>query len=223
MPAAVAAEPECPPLSAVRRGTLVVLAAVAYWVGLGPTRLLLGAVLDAFGNPPYAGLWVLIPHVLLYSTPAALFSLAAWMLLVRARWLPAPVVGGRPGVLRWGLAGGAVAIALSLAYVLASGGTVHPPRVDPWLMAGNLFSNFYEELVFRGFVLAALTAALGFWPAAIVSSVAFGSLHTQYPLAMQALVAGVGLIFCIARRGAGSLLAPYLAHTLLDWILDPIL
>ena len=35
----------------------------------------------------------------------------------------------------------------------------------------------YEEFVFRGFLLAALTAVFGFWPAAILSSLAFGAAY----------------------------------------------
>ena len=100
---------------------------------------------------------------------------------------------------------------------------MHAPTVDPWLMAGNLFSNFFEELIFRGFILVALAAALGFWPAAILSSIGFGAVHTQFPLELQSLIGLVGLVWCIIAARAKSILAPYISHMLLDWVADPIL
>lgn len=207
-----------------RRLALIGFAAAAYLIGLWPTRFVLGVGLDAFGNPPYRGVGILIPHALFYSTLPAIFCLAAWSILARQRWLP-PMSFSRSGrrVLVWGAAGGVLAIAVTLGYVFGTGGTTHAPEIDPWLMAGNVVSNFYEELIFRGFILVALSTALGFWPAAILSSLAFGSVHTQFPLELQALVGLLGFVWSLGARYARSLLAPYLSHMLLDWVVDPIL
>jgi membrane protease YdiL (CAAX protease family) len=125
----------------------------------------------------------------------------------------------------WGLSVGLLSIALLVAFFFATGqaGAFHAPRVNPWIATANVFSNFYEEYVFRGFILAALTAALGFWPAAILSGLAFGATHAQYPLSLQALIAAIALLWAWAGKRGGGLLAPYTAHMTLDWLIDPIL
>ena len=132
---------------------------------------------------------------------------------------------GSGAALAWGVGAGLVSIAVLVGFFLATGqaGAFHAPRVDPWLAAANIFSNFYEEYVFRGFILVALTAALGFWPAALLSSVAFGATHAQYPLELQALIAVLALLWAWAGKKGDGLLAPYAAHMTLDWLIDPVL
>lgn len=125
----------------------------------------------------------------------------------------------------WGLVAGLLSIGIVVAFFYATGqeGAFHEPRPKPWVAAGNIFSNFYEEFVFRGFILVALAAAIGFWPAAIVSSLAFGATHTQYPLSLQALIAVTSLLWAWVTKRTGDLMAPYLAHMTLDLVVDPIL
>jgi membrane protease YdiL (CAAX protease family) len=125
----------------------------------------------------------------------------------------------------WGLGAGLLSIAVLVAFFFATGqaGAFHAPRIDPWIATANIFSNSYEEYVFRGFILMALSAALGFWPAAILSSIAFGATHTQYPLALQGLIAALALLWAWAGQRGGGLLAPYTAHMTLDWLIDPVL
>lgn len=213
------------PLSLGKRAALVALAICAFLVGLWPTWFVRDAVLTQLGMPAYEGVWILIPHALLYSTLAAAFCAIVWLLLVRARWLAPPsfAISGRAFI--WGLIGGVLAIAITIGTLYATGqaGAFHEPRVDPWLMAGNAFSNFFEEFIFRGFILAALVAAFGFWPAAIVSSIAFGAVHSQYPLELQVLVGAVGFVWCVVLSRAKSLIAPYVSHMTLDWLIDPVL
>ena len=211
--------------SIAQRATLVLLAGAAYAVGLWPTWSVRDAALAQFGFPAYEGVWILIPHAFLYSTLAAIFCVITWLLLHRARWLDAPSFALTGRVALWGLLGGVAALSITFGVIYATGqgGAVHAPTVDPWLMAGNLFSNFFEELIFRGFILVALTAALGFWPAAILSSIGFGAVHTQFPLELQILIGLVGLVWCFIASRAKSLLAPYISHMLLDWVADPIL
>lgn len=209
----------------MRRALLLVLAAGVFAIGLWPTWYVRDAVLGAFGAPKYEGVWILVPHALLYSTLSALAALAVWRWLARARWLSPPSLAFSWGVATWGVLGGIVVIAITVValHALGHGGAFHAPRVDPWLMAGNAFSNFFEELIFRGFLLAALVAALGFWPAAILSSIAFGAVHTQFPLEIKVLVGVAGFVWCLVAVRARSLLAPYISHMTLDWLIDPFL
>jgi membrane protease YdiL (CAAX protease family) len=122
----------------------------------------------------------------------------------------------------WGLMGGIVSAVAALGiFTGLKLGAIHAAHFDPWIATANLFSNFYEEFVFRGFLLAALTAVFGFWPAAILSSVAFGATHAQYPLVLQAIISVFGLAWCWIVRRTGSAWSAWIAHMGLDWIVDP--
>lgn len=208
-----------------QRGLLLAAATSAYLVGFWPSWRVRDLALGAFDNPPYEGVWILIPHLFLYSTLQALVCVALWSVLARRGWMPALRLSPGKPALGWGLAAGLASAATVVAFFLAIGqaGAFHAPRVNAWLAVANVFSNFYEEYVFRGFILAALTAALGFWPAALLSSLAFGATHTQYPLALQALIAVLAVLWAWVARRSANLLAPYTAHMTLDWLVDPIL
>src|SRR5262249_43356371 len=149
-------------MSLTRRGALIIVAAAAYAMGFWPSWWVRDVGLGAFHNPPYEGVWILIPHLFLYTTFQALFCLAAWTVLARLQWMPALKLSPRLSTFGWGLGVGAVSIAILVAFFFATGqaGAFHAPRVNPWITGANIFSNFYEEYVFRGFILAALTAAL---------------------------------------------------------------
>ena len=206
----------------VKKVAILMIAAGAYAVGFWPSWWLRDAVLEAFGNPAYAGAWILIPHVFLYSTLSALICLVLWLAMIQVKWLePMPVAFSRSVVI-WGLIGGGVsAVAAFGAFAALQPGAVHAAQFNPWVAAANLFSNFYEEFVFRGFLLAALTAVFGFWPAAILSSVAFGATHAQYPLEFQAMIAVFGLLWCWIVRRTGSIWSAWITHMSLDWVVDP--
>ena len=66
----------------------------------------------------------------------------------------------------------------------------------------------YEEFTFRGYPQFALTQAAGFWPAALLLSIAFGLVHRGNPGESKLGLAGVmlvGLFWCLTLRRTGSL------------------
>ena len=145
---------------------------------------------------------------------------------VRARILPAPRLGWPTArQLGAGVVGGILALIATVVfvYVLFPPNTVHWIDPVPWKIAGNVFSNFYEEFVYRGFMLVALGAAIGFWPAAIITSAMWGYTHNQYPLSLQALIMAVGVYFSWLMRKAQSLWTPYAAHMVLDIVGDSLI
>lgn len=177
-------------------------------------------------NPPYAGFrGKFLPHALLYSTVTAAVSAILWLILAQARLLSAIPLGRGHRLLLYAMLGAIIAMATTLALVLAlpSLGTVRWIGFDAWGIAGNVFSNFYEEFVFRGFILAGLTAVIGFWPAAIVSSGLWAAQHTQYPLVLRAVIGGIGIVWCWIRLRARTLWAPYLSHEITDTVLDALI
>src|SRR5215471_3865738 len=92
----------------IKKVALLMIAAGAYAVGFWPSWWVRDAVLKAFGKPAYAGVWILIPHVFLYTTLSALTCLVLWLALIRLRCLePIPLAMSRSVVI-WGLQGGIV-------------------------------------------------------------------------------------------------------------------
>jgi CAAX protease family protein len=68
--------------------------------------------------------------------------------------------------------------------------------------------GLYEEFAFRGYVQFTLSQATGFWPAALLLSIAFGYVHRTNPGESTVGVAGVmlaGLFWCLTLRRTGNL------------------
>lgn len=213
----------------MKRRALVLLCAVAaYATYFAPSSRLRDGVRTLCGCPAYAGPWLALEHLLLDSTLTALSCATVWTLLARAGWMP-PLADtlrlARPRrILFWGVVGGLSALAAGIG-MMAIAAPEELGYIPPsgWKILGNLFSNFYEELIYRAFLVTALEVALGsFWAAAALSSFAFGYAHAQYPVPLRALIGASGLLWCWTRRRTGSLWTPYLSHELLDVIGDSL-
>jgi membrane protease YdiL (CAAX protease family) len=80
--------------------------------------------------------------------------------------------------------------------------------------------GFREEFLYRGYGLATLGAQIGFWPAAVVSSVWFVSTHSgnsgENVLGLAA-VGLFGLFACQLLRRTGNLWLPIGFHAVWDW------
>lgn len=212
-------------MSPISRLIVLFCAALAlaslYW----PSEWLRNHVLEEFGNPKYEGVWILIPHVFLYTTLAAVVSAVLWVVLTAAGLLPAMPFRFNFDVTLWGVAAGVGGLAVALGYFafFYPPGTLHYIEPKLWSIAGNVFSNFYEEFLYRGFLLVALTAVFGFWPAALITSVAFGASHVQYPVDLRAMISVVGFGWAVAARQSNSIWAPYIGHMLLDVVGDSLI
>src|SRR5262245_49427500 len=130
----------------------------------------------------------------------------------------------------------AIFLVLTVAIGAAVGGTFgfHPyfPK-----MAGDLVSNMYEEIVYRGLMFSAFygVVAAASFPLAgkvhrastivgtIGSCAVFAVGHEQYPVALRVVVGVVAIVFAYPWIAARSLWAPWIPHTLGDVIGDTIL
>jgi membrane protease YdiL (CAAX protease family) len=86
--------------------------------------------------------------------------------------------------------------------------------------AAFLTVAFFEETAFRGYLLFTLTSGIGFWPAAIVTSLVFGGIHLGNggeSYVGAAAAGGIGMFFCILVRKGGNLWAAIGFHAAWDW------
>jgi len=83
-----------------------------------------------------------------------------------------------------------------------------------------LFVGLFEEFLLRGYSQFTLARGMGFWPAAIALSCAFGLIHLrnggeQWPGLLAA--AFIGLFFCLTLRRTGTLWFAVGFHAAWDW------
>jgi len=111
----------------------------------------------------------------------------------------------------WGIA---TISALMLVIRMLGGyslGTLDLPPTDvaryalEWLGAFFLV-GVYEEFFFRGYLQFTLTSGIGFWPSAVLLSLAFGAVHLRNPGegpvgALSVFVTGMFLCFTLRRTG----------------------
>ena len=83
-----------------------------------------------------------------------------------------------------------------------------------------LLVGLFEEFTMRGYSQFILSKGIGFWPAAILLSAAFGAFHlrNEGETWMGALGAAlIGLFFCLTLRRTGNLWFAVGMHTSWDW------
>ncbi len=159
----------------------------------------------------------------------------------RAKVREVPAVWGArwPAALGWGVAFGALAAGLGIAYLQAVHGlglleeAARPARrggvlsLGAWMLPlGVLAAPLFEEFIFRGLVFRGLRRSMRLLPAAVASAAVFAIVHP--PLAMLP-VFGLGLVAAWAYERSGLLLAPMLVHAVYNaaviggqaWLVGP--
>jgi hypothetical protein len=113
---------------------------------------------------------------------------------------------------------------LRLAGAISFAGiAIHGLRIGKFGLFWGLFFllvAFYEEFVFRGYLLFAFRQAVGFWPSALLSSLIFGYVHHRNPGEnwVGALgAAAIGLFFSFTLRRTGNLWFAVGMHWVWDW------
>jgi membrane protease YdiL (CAAX protease family) len=80
--------------------------------------------------------------------------------------------------------------------------------------------GIFEEFLFRGYAMYTLSRAMGFWPTAVVLSLAFAVVHWRNTgetwVGLLGVVA-IGLFFCLTLHRTGSLWFGVGFHALWDW------
>jgi uncharacterized protein len=100
---------------------------------------------------------------------------------------------------------------------------LHGPRILKFALfwgAYFLMVGLFEEFLLRGYLLFTITRSLGFWPAAVIMSLAFGAIHLMN--AGEGIVgalsaAFIGFFFCLTLRRTGALWFAVGFHAAWDW------
>lgn len=155
------------------------------------------------------------------------WALAAAFILAVVLWQGWSDVGLNRGTGLWGWR----LTWLPMLYIVAALGLAAAAGLPPGSVLGLILLNcvlvgFSEELMFRGALLQAFRHVVPIWPAVILTSVAFGSIHSLNVLVtgelgaalLQSLAAFLsGLMFIALRLRTGSLWPPILVHALWDF------
>lgn len=90
-----------------------------------------------------------------------------------------------------------------------------------WWVLASLAIGFTEEIVFRAYPQFTLASGMGFWPAAVLISVAFGALHyftkPDERWTDWASVSLIALFVCFTLRRIGDLRFAIGFHAAFDW------
>lgn len=87
-----------------------------------------------------------------------------------------------------------------------------PRAILALIMVVVVMAPVTEELVFRGFVYGGLRKVLGFFPAALLTSVIFAAVHLQFNWVQFFQILLLGLILAWLYEHKGNLVAPMVAH-----------
>jgi uncharacterized protein len=150
----------------------------------------------------------------------AVFGAAAIMARFerRPRWVYGLPARGAFGKLFWqGYLFGLVEISALIGVISAFGGysfgslALRGGELLRWGILWTIvfiFTGLFEEFLFRGYTQYTLAGGIGFWPAAILLSCAFGAAHLRNPGedgVGAASVVIIGLVFAFALRRTGNL------------------
>jgi membrane protease YdiL (CAAX protease family) len=100
---------------------------------------------------------------------------------------------------------------------------IHGAELLRWAVFWMIFFIFvglYEEFAFRGYVQFTFAQGLGFWPAAVLLSIAFGLIHKGNPGETWVGLAGIvltGLFWCFTLRRTGNLWFAVGMHAIFDF------
>lgn len=117
-----------------------------------------------------------------------------------------------------------VYILLFFSFTLFTG--LPSPQVIGFLAINTLLVGFSEEMAFRGVLFRGLLSRIPLWPAIILTTVLFGSVHSLNALTTGDLPAAIaqsitaamsGLLFIAIVLRMGSIIPAMLIHTLWDF------
>jgi hypothetical protein len=184
---------------------------------------------------------VLLGHWVFGQLPRVFVCVAVWLAGTRLGLMPSlrqslTSGGSWRRVVRTGLVATGVLLVLTVGIGAAAGGRFgfHPYFTK---MLGDLVSNMYEEIVYRGLMFCAFYGVVaaasfplvgkpslaGLVAGTLGSSIVFAVGHEQYAVGLRVVIGVFATVFAYPWVAARSLWAPWIAHTLVDVIGDSVL
>ena len=181
-----------------------------------------------FDWPDYEGIWAALEHVFLYTTFTALLCLLSWHILYKKQMFPSIksyFIFNEKAILYGTISGLSMFVFnVILAFLLIKfadfeGSIGYSPQFlkDYWIYMGNIFSNFYEEFIYSGFLLISFIYTFKKnWIAIILTGLIFGFFHTQYPISFRIVLSIAGFVTSWVVIKTNSIWAAWLNHMLVD-------
>jgi membrane protease YdiL (CAAX protease family) len=205
-----------------QRAAVLVLCVAVYLGGRELTKLL-RPFIDPLVNTIPDGPRTVAQHWLVYSLVTAIVCAIAWVALAKANRLRMPRFAFNRSSFLWGIGVG-LGVSAVTALVWAFVGPGFQVKVGGWKMLGDLLSNLYEEVAYRGLVFGgALYAVRQPVVAALLAGAVFGWSHNQFPVVFQIFTALVGAAFALGYLRTGTIVTAWSAHQVSDMVLDTFL
>jgi membrane protease YdiL (CAAX protease family) len=165
-----------------------------------------------------------IGHFLIFSFSTALICGFYWWVLAKKAYLsPLQLKNNLRRAAIDGFLMGLLIVVLTIPLALYRWNFQFELNANFWKIAGNLFSNTYEEIQYRGLILlAGLYAFRHRTIANLLGAVAFAYSHDQYPLEVKIYIGIVGYLLGWVYLRTKNFAAPVIAHCVSDWVLDSI-
>ncbi|HEY4128047.1 MAG TPA: CPBP family intramembrane glutamic endopeptidase [Gammaproteobacteria bacterium] len=90
------------------------------------------------------------------------------------------------------------------------------PKQLRWFVGLSVSAGVTEELLYRGFLIWALSAYMDLLMAAVLASVLFGLAHAYQGVAGILKTGAIGLVMATLYIGSGTILLPMLLHAFMD-------
>jgi membrane protease YdiL (CAAX protease family) len=220
---------------------LLFLAALTVWWVSGHLLTSWIEQLAGYDNIQDKDIKVLVHHWLLGDLPRTILCVGVWLVAYRFGLMPSLFKSLTSGgswkrVVITGIIGTAIMMAIIIGTGIAAEGKF---GFFPYYtkMAGDVVSNMYEEIIYRGLIFNSLygvfaatsfsldgkLSRIGMIAAAIGSSFIFGYSHSQYPVAFRVIIGTGAIVFCYQWVKSRSLWSTWMSHTLVDIITDSTL
>jgi len=211
--------------SAWTKRTIVGMVCIAvYLFGLKKANPFMRSLVESVIDNWETGPKYFLKHVFFYSLTNAVLCFGTFLVFAKLKMFRLPSLKRNvKSSLVKGFVAGLIITALTVIQVFLTKSQFHF-NLDIWEITGNIFSNAYEEIIYRGLIFTGMLYLFRIsWAAFIVSGLIFGWSHTQYNLFMQFGVGVVGVILSYLYYNTGNLLAPWTTHQVTDTIVDTIL
>lgn len=212
------------PASWIKKTIVVAVCIIVYLFGLYIANPFTRSLFESVIKNWEAGPKYFMKHVFFFSLTNAVLCFGTLLIFVKLHVFKLlSIKRNVKSSLIKGTAAGLIITALTVLQALLTKGEFHF-GIDTWAMAGNIFSNAYEEIIYRGLIFTGMLYFFRIpWAAILASGFIFGWSHDQYHLFVRFGVGITGMVLGYLYYNTGNLLAPWTTHQVTDTIVDTIL